>query len=280
MRGSEYFLQKCGAGTLLDAMQVEELKKNHKHARVIQARWVVARKSDVKVRARIVAKDIRKSQTARQMGYSSPTPSVESLTIILAYAALHDYRMKSLDISHAFMHSPLPASELIILKMPQSVSLDDGAPAFLRLEKALNGLRDASLHWLTLLVNTIRKSGVWTDHTDPCVYQGSVSKKNRVVGMACLVVYVDDILLVSSNVEAEEVVAQAIGSVVPMKVTGAILPSSDGGGALTFIGRQIHRRPGESALFLGIDPDYLQPSFDDYQIKKGDNLRTRCVTTS
>ena len=262
-------LQKCGAGVLLDAMQVEQLKKNHKHARVIQARWVVARKSDVKVRARIVAKDIRKSMTARQMGYSSPTPAVESLNIILAYAALHDYRMKSLDISHAFMHSPLPKSELIILKMPQSVSLDDGSPAFLRLERALNGLRDASLHWLTLLANTIRKSGVWTDHTDPCVYQGSVSKKNRVVGMACLVVYVDDILLVSSNLEAEEVVAQAIGSVVPMKVTGVILPSSDGGGALTFIGRQIHRRPGESALFLGIDPDYLQPSFDDYQIKRG-----------
>ena len=165
------------------------------------------------------------------------------------------------------MHSPLPSSEMIFLKMPQSVSLEDGAPAFLRLEKALNGLRDA-LHWLTLLTSTIRKSGVWTDPTDPCVYQGSVSKKNRVVGMACLVVYVDDILLVSSISDAEEAVAQAIRSVVPMKVTGSILPSSEGG-ALTFIGRQIHRRPGECALFLGIDPDYLQPSFDDYQIKRG-----------
>lgn len=223
----------------------------------------------MKVRARIVAKDIRRSQTARQMGYSSPTPSVESLNVVLSYAALHDFRLKSLDISHAFMHSPLPSTELIILKLPQSVSLGDGSPAFLRLHKALNGLRDASLHWLNLLATTIRKSGVWTDPTDPCVYQGSVSKKNRVVGTACLVVYVDDVLLVSSTVEAESVVAQAIGSVVPMKVTGVILPSSEGGGALTFIGRQIHRRPGECALFLGIDPDYLQPAFDDYQIKRG-----------
>ena len=89
------------------------------------------------------------------------------------------------------------------------------------------------------------------------------------VGLVSLVVYVDDILLVATTKESEEVVIKAISDVVPTKVTGSILPSFEGGGSLTFIGRNIHRRSGESALYLSVDPDYLNPSFEDYQIKRG-----------
>ena len=152
-------MEKCKAGKLLDSTQVDALKQKIPNARVIQARWVVAKKSETKVRARVVAKDIRKSLSARQLGYSSPTPSVESLNIILTYASVNDARLRSLDVSHAFMHSPLPKSEVIVLRMPQSVSLKDGSAAFLHLERALNGLRDASLHWMNLLSGTIRRSG-------------------------------------------------------------------------------------------------------------------------
>lgn len=243
---------------------MQELKKSHPDARIIQSRWVVARKSDVKVRARIVAKDIRKHQSARQMGYSSPTPSGESLHVLLAHGAVNDFALRSLDISHAFMHSPLPQSETIVFKLPQSVSLSDGTQAFLHLRKALNGLRDASLHWLNLLGSTIRRTGLWTDSTEPCVYQGSItSGRGNVVGTIGLIVYVDDILLTSSSTEAEAVVIKALSKAVPTKVTGAILPSDQGGGPLTFIGRHIHRRQGEKALFLSVDPEYLAPAWED-----------------
>ena len=262
-------MESCGAGLLLNASQVQDLKQAHPNARIIQARWVVARKSDVKVRARIVAKDIKKHQTARQLGYSSPTPSVESLHILLAHAAVSDFYLRSLDISHAFMHSPLPEGENIVLKLPQSVSMLDGTQAFLHLRKALNGLRDASLHWLNLLATTIRRTGLWSDATEPCVYQGSVTKRGTVVGIIGLVVYVDDLLLTASSRQAEDVVIKALSGAVPTKVTGAILPSDQGGGSLTFIGRHIHRRPGEKALFLSVDPEYLAPAWEEYQVKRG-----------
>lgn len=251
-------MEACGAGVLMDGTQVQELKKSHPEARIIQSRWVVARKSDVKV------KDIRKHQSARQMGYSSLTPSVESLHVLLAHGAVNDFALRSLDISHAFMHSPLPQSETIVFKLPQSVSLSDGTQAFLHLRKALNGLRDASLHWLNLLGSTIRRTGLWTDSTEPCVYQGSItSGRGNVVGTIGLIVYVDDILLTSSSTEAEAVVIKALSKAVPTKVTGAILPSDQGGGPLTFIGRHIHRRQGEKALFLSVDPEYLAPEWED-----------------
>ena len=136
---------------------------------------------------------------------------------------------------------------------------------------ALNGLRDASLHWLNLLSRTIRTVGVWNDSVEPCIYQGSVSKHGNVVGVVSVCVYVDDILITASNKTSEEVVVGAISSVVPTKTTGLILPSSEGGGSLTFIGRTINRRKDEVALFLSVDPQYLMPVFEDYQVKKGSN---------
>ena len=47
------------------------------------------------------------------------------------------------------------------------------------------------------------------------------------------------------------------------------MPSQEGGGSLTFIGRTVVRRPGEKALWLSVDPDYLLPCFKDYGVKKG-----------
>ena len=268
MREEVCNLEVCKTGTLLDIAQVEAIRRLKPHTRVIASRWVVARKSDTRVRARIVAKDIARGPTAKQLGYSSPTPSVEGLSMVLSVTSEHDMRIRGLDVSHAFMHSPL-GNESVVLKMPLSVSMLDGSVAYLNLDKALNGLRDASLRWLCLLSDTIKKVGVWSDNLEPCIYQGSVSLRGKVLGLVCLVVYVDDILLGSSCVDAEQVVVDAISSVVPTKTTGLVMPSQEGGGSLTFIGRTISRRPGEKALWLSVDPDYLKPCFSDYGVKKG-----------
>lgn len=66
-------------------------------------------------------------------------------------------------MAHAFMHSPIPPKECIVLQLPQSVSLEDGSLAYLVLYRALNGLRDASLAWLNLLSASIKSVGLLTD---------------------------------------------------------------------------------------------------------------------
>lgn len=268
MREEVLNLEVCKTGTLLNLGQVEAIRKLKPHTRVIASRWVVARKSETRVRARIVAKDIARGPSAKQLGYSSPTPSVEGLGLVLSVISEYDMRIRGLDISHAFMHSPL-GSESVVLKMPLSVSMLDGSVAYLNLDKALNGLRDASLRWLTLLSDTIKRVGVWADNLEPCIYQGTVSYRGKAVGLVCLVVYVDDILLGSTCERAEQVVVDAISSVVPTKTTGMVMPSQENGGSLTFIGRTIVRRPGEKALWLSVDPEYLMPCFKDYGVKKG-----------
>ena len=262
-------MTKCCVGRVVSSHDVELAKKSSVGLRVIPARWVTAFKTSDRVRARVVAKDLRSKSSARELGFSSPTPSCEILHIVLSIASEKGWRMRSLDVSHAFMHSPLPGQVRIILKLPQSISTLTGELAYLDLLRSLNGLRDASLHWLQLLSSTITHLGLWADEYEPCCYQGHVYDGNVVLGTVILVVYVDDILMCSSSRAAEEKVVQAISAVVPTKTTGCVLPAGQCGGRLQFIGRTIERTSGCDSVFISVGVDYLKSTFEEFQVSKG-----------
>ena len=177
-------LEHCRTGHIINHTELTALKAQNPHLRLIPSRWVSAYKSPTRVRARIVAKDLNRGVSARKLGISSPTRSVDGLHFVLALAAQRQWQLKGLDVAHAFMHSPIPKSECIVLQMPQSVSLVDGSLAYLVLYRALNGLRDASLAWPNLLSESIKAVGLVTDDMEPCIYQGCIRRKGRSIGSA------------------------------------------------------------------------------------------------
>ena len=127
--------------------------------------------------------------------------------------------------------------------------------------KALHGLRDASLAGLQLLTMTVEDVGLWSDSLEPCVYGGQIMRDGHDLGFWLAVVYVDDVLLLSTTQEAENHVVDVLSSVVPVKTTGVI---GDEGGSLIFIGRVIKREKA-----LGVDPHYLDTAFVAYRITRG-----------
>ena len=263
-------MEKCRTGRGITAEEMEHLRSTVPHMRLIQSRWVGAYKTATRVRTRIVAKDIARGASAQRLGISSPTPSIEALRTILALSSTRGLQIKAMDVDHAFMHSPLPAKDVVVLKLPLSVSLPDGAPAFLRLSCALKGLRDASLDWINLLSSSIKKINMWSDEIGPCCYQGVIrDQEGARLGIALLIAYVDDILVCSENDEVQELVEKAIGVVVPLKVTGYIKKGKEGGGSLVFIGRRISRAPGTDDLTLSVDGSYLDSTFVEYSVAKG-----------
>ena len=262
-------MEHCQTGHVVGQREIDQLVRKNPQARIIPSRWVSAYKSETRVRVRIVAKDLSKGKaqggkSARELGISSPTPSIEGLHMVLTLAAHRSMRLKALDVSHAFMHSPLPEGLIIILKMPQSVSLTDGTQAYMILNRALNGLRDASLHWLNLLADSIKRVGLTSDIVEPCIYQGVIDGQ-----AALLVAYVDDLLLCSQSEQVERKVMKAIGAKVPLKETGLILPAAEGGGSVTFIGRIISRGVEDDSLTLGVNPHYLDTTFAEFNVQKG-----------
>ena len=262
-------MEKCQTGRIIGEEEFQQLKRKNPGLRLIASRWVCAYKSEVRTRARIVAKDYNRGATARSLGFSSPTPSIESVHLGLAIASSRGYRLRALDISHAFMHSPIQSGMVIVLRMPMSVSTAEGGTSYMVLSKALNGLRDASLCWLELLASTVRKVGLWSDEVEPCVYSGEVySDAEEFLGHSAIV-YVDDILLMSSSQEAEEQVVSVISKIVPTKTTGSV---DDAGGSLSFIGRKISKVANSNELFLSVDPSYLDSTFQDYGIVRGSDF--------
>ena len=259
-------LEHCKTGRIITQSELDDMKKAVPNLRLIQSRWVAAYKSSERVLTRIFAKDFNRGSSARSLGFSSPTPSIESVHLVLAMAATRKMLLRALDVSHAFMHSPLGTGVHVVLKMPLSISFPSGEATYYLLEKALNGLRDASLAWLQLLTFTVEHVGLWSDSLEPCVYGGQIVKDGHEIGFCLCVVYVDDILLLSTTKEAEEHVVATLSSVVPVKTTGEI---GEEGGSLTFIGRVIKRERDSSEITLGVDPHYLDSTFLDYGVTRG-----------
>ena len=112
-------MEKCRTGTVISAEEMEQLRASKPRMRLIQSRWVGAYKTATRVRTRIVAKDIAKGSSARKLGISSrTTPLIEALHTILAMASTRGLKLKVMDVDHAFMHSPLPPQDVVVLKLP------------------------------------------------------------------------------------------------------------------------------------------------------------------
>ncbi|CAE7512835.1 TY1B-OR, partial [Symbiodinium sp. CCMP2592] len=262
-------LEKCKTGKIIGSAGVQKLKEQHPKMRLIPARWVCARKTETKVRSRIVAKDLAHG-SARKAGFSSPTPSHDAFMLTLIMMAVHNLAGCGLDVSHAFMHSPLTSKVPIVLKMPLSVSLPDGSPAYFLLYAALNGLRDASQAWLYLLSELIKPLHLLSDEREPCLFTGWLEPEGDCPGGRAIVLcYVDDVLVISDSASVERRIIAAIQSRVPVKITGRIHQDINGGGSITFIGRIIRRWPGTSTVEVFVRTDYLVPCWEAYQIKKG-----------
>ena len=105
-------LERCRTGRVLSEVELQTIKEKHPRLRIIPSRWVCARKSEKRVRSRLVAKDLA-TGSARKQGYSSPTPSHDALMIALIFLATYNMRAVGADIGHAFMNSPLGARETL-----------------------------------------------------------------------------------------------------------------------------------------------------------------------
>ena len=111
MRAEIQHMNECHVG---DQMSVEDWKEKSRQLqkefgtapRLITTRWVTTAKAD-KVRARIVIRDMNHREgTARNLGISSPTPSADSLMIImLSVISSQGCLLGACDVSHAFMHT-------------------------------------------------------------------------------------------------------------------------------------------------------------------------------
>ncbi|CAE7570397.1 unnamed protein product [Symbiodinium necroappetens] len=243
------------AGRIVSADEAHSFAKKH-GIRIIPTRWVLGPKvvnGKGAVRARCVVQDVAMGSTASSLGLSATTPSLEALRTLLAIAAKESMDIATLDVSTAFLHSPLPKGEKAVIMLPRDVSSSSEGyvPVYMILDQAMNGLRVAAKAWNLKLANVVKKVGLTQCPTEPSVFEGTVKGKRFL--MLC---YVDGLILCGSP-EAIKLVTDTLNGELKIKETGRITPN---GGKIVFLGREIER-VGEH-LRMRVPPQYMESLFE------------------
>ena len=81
-----------------------------------------------------------------------------------------------------------------------------------------------------------------------------------------IMAYVDDLLVATTSESALKTLMTALSAHVKVRETGRVGLK---GGHLRFLGRSIFRRPGSSALYMQVDPTYLDEAFAEFDFEEG-----------
>ena len=224
----------------IDAMndEIKSMKDNNvwdlvplpEGAKPIGCKWIFKTKRDSKgnvdrYKARFVAKGFTQKEGIDYKETFSPVSSKDSLRIIVALAAHFDLELHQMDVKTAFLNGDI--DETIYMVQPENFVSGDPKNMVCKLKKSIYGLKQASRQWYYKFHQVITSFGFEVNLVEDCVYHKFCRSK-----YIFLVLYVDDILLASNDIELLHKTKKFLSKNFEMK---------DLGDASFVLGIQIHR---------------------------------------
>ncbi|RVW32004.1 Retrovirus-related Pol polyprotein from transposon TNT 1-94 [Vitis vinifera] len=163
----------------------------------VGCKWVFKTKRDAKgnierFKARLVAKGFTQKEGIDYKDTFSPVSKKDSLRIIMALVAHFDLELHQMDVKTAFLNGNwMKISIWNNLKGSQRKEMKH---LVCKLKKSIYGLKQASRQWYIKFNNTITSFGFKENIVDQCIYLKVSGSK-----FIFLILYVDDILLASSD---------------------------------------------------------------------------------
>jgi hypothetical protein len=204
----------------------------------IDCKWVFAIKHNLdgseRTKARLVAKGFTQRQGIDYHETFAPVARLPSLRALLSIACKDDLEIHQMDVRTAFLNGPL--QEVIYMRQPEGFVAPDQEQLVCQLKKALYGLKQAGRAWFQLIDSVLVKLDFRPLHADNCVY---VLREQATV--IYLLLYVDDLLIVSNDLHRLKLIKSELSSRFDMK---------DLGEAQSILGLQIHRDRSQRHLSL------------------------------
>ena len=184
-------LESFNVGEVVSKREAYRLAKESGR-RVLSSRWVNTVKKPGLYRSRLVVRDFAAmGGTTLAEGIYSPTTSLEGLRLLLSVLCRKG-SVLSCDVSVAFMHAATARPEFV--QLPSNIgNAKTGERVFLKLFRAMNGLRSAPLSWYKELSAYLGNQG-FQQILDPTIFR----KKTR-NGLVIVLFYVDDLLIWAEN---------------------------------------------------------------------------------
>jgi transposase InsO family protein len=233
----------------LDAMneEIKSMKDNDvwdlvplpEGAKPIGCKWIFKTKRDSKgnverYKARLVAKGFTQKEGIDYKETFSPVSSKDSFRIIMALVAHFDLELHQMDVKTAFLNGDI--DETIYMVQPENFVSDDAKQMVCKLKKSIYGLKQASRQWYYKFHQVIISYGFEMNLVDDCIYHKFSGSK-----YIFLVLYVDDILLASNDIDLLHETKRFLARNFEMK---------DLGDASFVLGIQIHRDRSRGILGL------------------------------
>ena len=175
-----------------------DLVKFPEGAKPIGCKWIFKTKRDSKgnverYKARLVAKGFAQKEGIDFKETFSPVASNDSFRVIMALVAHYDLELHQMDVKTAFLNGDI--DETIYMVQPENFISGDPKSMVCKLKKSIYGLKQASRQWYHKFHEVIISFGFEVNPVDDCVYHKFSGSK-----FIFLVLYVDDILLASSDI--------------------------------------------------------------------------------
>ena len=187
--------------------ELESMSKNNvwtlvelgSNTKLIGSKWVYKTKRDAQGRierykARLVAKGFTQREGIDFSDTFSPVSSKDSMRVIMALSAHFDLELHQMDVKTAFLNGEL--EEDIFMSQPTGFIERGKNNLICKLNKSIYGLKQASRQWFLKFDKVVTAHGFIENKLDDCIYLRVKGSK-----FIFLVLYVDDILIASSDMQ-------------------------------------------------------------------------------
>ncbi|WVZ64382.1 hypothetical protein U9M48_013903 [Paspalum notatum var. saurae] len=167
---------------------------------IIDCKWVykIKRKADGTIdryKARLVAKGFKQRYGINYEDTFSPVVKVATIRTMLSIAISNGWCLRQLDVKNAFLHGVL--EEDVFMRQPPGYEEVSRPDYVCKLDKALHGLKQAPRAWYARLSGKLQQLGFKASKADTSLF---LYNKGNIT--LYLLVYVDDIIVVSSSQDA------------------------------------------------------------------------------
>lgn len=146
----------------------------------------------LKLKARIVAKGYSQQQGIDYEEVFSPVARLETVRLVLAFAAQHGWEVHQFDVKSAFLNGEI--REDVYVSQPEGYVEKGKEHLVCKLSKALYGLKQAPRAWYSKIDQYFREIGLRKSKSEHTLYQRQGEDGETLV----VSLYVDDIIYTSS----------------------------------------------------------------------------------
>ena len=210
------------------AEEIQSLKENDTFDLVtlpdgrnsVGGKWVFTTKENAEGTKSFKARYVAKGYQIKGIDYQetfSPTANITSVRALMQIAAQNNLIVHQMDVKTAYLHAPIDTE--IYIEQPEGfqVTSDTGEQLVCKLKKSLYGLKQSGRNWNRVLHEHLCNDGFVQNPVDHCVY-----KKNNECGVILVIVWVDDLIIATSDMTLMNSFKESMKEQFKMKDLGCI----------------------------------------------------------